>query len=125
MATSQPQQNTSNPLPVPENHILINYRQPPEPDIVNNFLEIIASITRTFAQHNPSCSKNAYVYVAQLWPHLHILYDQSMVQALMCIGAPTISPMLHIPPALRTHQQLVKDLKALCNFSNQTEQSQQ
>ena len=124
MATTQKQQNTSNSPLAPENYILINYRQPPEPEIVNNFLEIIASVTRIFAQHNPSCSKFAYVYVAQLWPHLHILYDQSMVQAQMYAGAPTISSMVHMPPALGTHQQLVKDLKALRDLSNQTEQSQ-
>ena len=125
MATSQIQQNISDSPSTPENYILINYRQPPEPEIVNNILEIIACVTRTFAQHNPSNSKFAYDYVAQLWPHLHILYDQSMVQAQMYAGAPTISSVVHMPPALATHQQLVKDLKALRDLSNQTEQAQQ
>ena len=124
MATTQGQQNTNSSPSTSENYVLINYRLPPEPEIVNNFLEIVADVTRTFAQHNPSYSKFAYEYISQLWPHLHILYDQSMVQAQMYAGATTMYSTLHIPPALATHQQLAKDLKALRDLSNQTEQPQ-
>ena len=89
------QELTQNPPTsvVHHNHIVIRYQQPPDPAIVNQVLEILIGITRTFSQRNPAQIPYIWDYINQITPLLQTLYNQSAQQILMQGGMP--------PPSLQ------------------------
>ena len=54
----------------PENCIIINYAQPPDPALVNHVMEILIHVTRAYTQTNPLRSDAARQYIIQIQPIL-------------------------------------------------------
>ena len=99
---------------VHHNHIVINYKQPPDTAIINYVLEILIGVTRIFSQRNPTQIPYTQDYINQIIPLLQTLYSQSAQQVLVQGGIPPLaSNTIYLPPTHENLQKLLSDLSSV------------
>ena len=97
---------------VQHNHVIIQYRQPPDPAIVNHVLEILVAIAREYAQKNVVQIPYVQDYLDQIVPFLRTLYSESAQRILQQGVPPPSSNTIYSPPACSNLQQLLNELSS-------------
>ena len=110
MASAQNSIQNSQTRTVQHNHVIIQYQQPPDPAIVNHVLEILVSVTRSYAHKNVVQIPYIQDYLNQIVPFLQALYSESAQQVLQQGVPPPTSNTTYSPPACSDLQQLLNEL---------------
>ena len=112
MASVQNSIQNSQTRRVQHNHVIIQYQQPLDLAIVNHVLEILVSITRSYAQKNLVQIPYIQDYIGQIVPFLQTLYSESAQWVLRQGVPPPISNTIYLPPACSNLQQLLNELSS-------------
>ena len=106
---------------VQHNHIIIKYQQPPDPAIINQALEILVAVMRSFSKKNPAQVSHTQHYIDQIIPLIQTLYSQSAQQILQQGGVPPpASNTIYLPPTCSDLQHLLNELSGAQSFPSGT-----